>query len=193
MSWVTVVIIVVVAMIILLLWWWLSRRPGKIGAPDQPPSAATREALYATSEAPLVKEAERWAEMPPPTVEATQTAEATSPDAETERGTRVQTLAEAEPSVEATPTSETACPASDDLQVIEGIGPKIAAILQSHGITTFAQLAATDLGQLRDIMLAANLRIADPTTWPQQAALAAAGKWEELRALQDSLKGGRRA
>ena len=31
----------------------------------------------------------------------------------------------------------------------------------------------------------------DPTTWPQQAELAAAGKMDELKALQDALQGGR--
>src|SRR3990172_8519724 len=35
-------------------------------------------------------------------------------------------------------------PAPDDLAVIEGIGPKIAALLQGAGITTFAELAETD-------------------------------------------------
>jgi hypothetical protein len=32
----------------------------------------------------------------------------------------------------------------------------------------------------------------DPTTWPAQAKLAAAGKWDELKAMQDNLKGGRK-
>jgi len=31
----------------------------------------------------------------------------------------------------------------------------------------------------------------DPTTWPQQADLAANGKWDELKVLQDELNGGR--
>ena len=31
----------------------------------------------------------------------------------------------------------------------------------------------------------------DPTTWPQQAQLAADGKWDELDVLQDELDGGR--
>ena len=80
----------------------------------------------------------------------------------------------------------------DDLKRIEGIGPKIASLLQDAGITTFAQLAATGVEQLREILAAANLRIADPTTWPEQATLAAAGDWEGLASLQGELKGGRR-
>lgn len=82
---------------------------------------------------------------------------------------------------------------ADDLQVIEGIGPKISGLLQAAGITTFAQLAATDVSRLREILAQAGLSaLADPTTWPEQASLAAAGKWDELQALQDALKGGRR-
>jgi large subunit ribosomal protein L21 len=82
--------------------------------------------------------------------------------------------------------------APDDLVAIEGIGPKIAGILKAAGIATFADLAATDTSRLSDILHGANLRLADPTTWPEQAQLAAEGKWEEFKALQNSLKGGRR-
>lgn len=84
-------------------------------------------------------------------------------------------------------------PQPDDLKRIEGIGPKIASLLRDAGIATFAQLAAADVERLREILAAANLRIADPTTWPEQAALAAAGDWERLAYLQGELKGGRRA
>jgi ribosomal protein L30 len=82
--------------------------------------------------------------------------------------------------------------AADDLTVIEGIGPKIADVLRAAGIDTFAQLAATDSASLTEILQAADLRLAAPDTWPEQAALAAAGNWEELQQLQDRLKGGRR-
>jgi ribosomal protein L30 len=82
--------------------------------------------------------------------------------------------------------------AADDLAVIEGIGPKIADVLRTAGIDTFAQLAAADSASLTEILQAAGLRLAAPDTWPEQAALAAAGSWEELQQLQDRLKGGRR-
>jgi predicted flap endonuclease-1-like 5' DNA nuclease len=82
----------------------------------------------------------------------------------------------------------------DDLKRVEGVGPKISSLLQAAGITTFAQLAATDVSQLKEIIAKAGLSaLADPTTWPEQANLAAAGKWDELEVLQDELKGGRRA
>lgn len=81
----------------------------------------------------------------------------------------------------------------DDLKIIEGIGPKIAKILSEAGITTFADLAKADPAKLNQILDTAGIgNIADPATWPQQAKLAAEGKMDELQALQDSLKGGRK-
>jgi predicted flap endonuclease-1-like 5' DNA nuclease len=97
--------------------------------------------------------------------------------------------------VPAEPAPVAAVPAMpDDLKRIEGIGPKIAGVLEAAGITTFAQLAATNVGRLREILAEANLSaLADPGTWPEQATLAAAGKWDEFEALLGELKGGRRA
>jgi ribosomal protein L30 len=83
---------------------------------------------------------------------------------------------------------------ADDLELIEGIGPKIAAVLKAAGIVTFADLAAADTDRLAEILQQEdNLRLADPSSWPEQAALAAAGKWDELETLTEQLKGGRRA
>ncbi len=82
---------------------------------------------------------------------------------------------------------------TDDLTKIEGIGPKISGILKDAGIPTFATLAATEVNNLKEILQKAELRAPyDPTSWPEQAKLAAAGKWAELETLQDQLKGGRR-
>jgi predicted flap endonuclease-1-like 5' DNA nuclease len=80
----------------------------------------------------------------------------------------------------------------DDLEIVEGIGPKIPSLLKAAGIATFAQLAETDVQVLRDILLKANLRLGDPTSWPEQARLAAADDADGLKALQVSLKGGRK-
>ncbi len=91
------------------------------------------------------------------------------------------------------PAKPAAPPQPDDLKVIEGIGPKIASLLADAGITTFAQLAAADVGRLKQILTDAGLEhLADPTTWPEQARLASAGDWAALEKLQDELKGGRR-
>jgi predicted flap endonuclease-1-like 5' DNA nuclease len=88
---------------------------------------------------------------------------------------------------------EPAAPAADDdLEVIEGIGPKIAGVLREAGVSSFAELAATDTERLTEILQDANLRLASPETWAEQAGLAAAGDWEGLKQLQERLKGGRR-
>jgi len=81
----------------------------------------------------------------------------------------------------------------DDLKRVEGIGPKFSQVLNQAGITTFAQLAETGVERLKQVIQEAGLRLADPSTWPEQARLAAAGDWDGLEALQSELKGGRRA
>jgi predicted flap endonuclease-1-like 5' DNA nuclease len=81
--------------------------------------------------------------------------------------------------------------APDDLVIIEGIGPKIAEILVVAGITTFNQLAATDVNRLKEILDKEGLRLADPSSWAEQARLAAAGDQAGLKAYQERLKGGR--
>ncbi len=81
--------------------------------------------------------------------------------------------------------------AIDDLEIIEGIGPKIAQVLREAGITTFARLAETPPETLRELLKTAKVRLASPETWAEQARLAAQGKWEELHTFQSQLKGGR--
>ena len=84
-------------------------------------------------------------------------------------------------------------PMVDDLTRIEGIGPTIAHTLQKAGIITFDALGTTSVDTLAAILeQEPNLRLADPTSWPQQAILAAAGDWDGLERLQAELKGGRR-
>lgn len=81
----------------------------------------------------------------------------------------------------------------DDFKKIEGIGPKIADLLHNAGISTYAHLANTSPEQIQDILDEAGpqYKLADPTSWPQQAQHAAAGEWEALKALQDKLIAGR--
>lgn len=79
----------------------------------------------------------------------------------------------------------------DDLEVIEGIGPKIAAVLREAGITTFRQLAQEEPGNIKNILEKADLHLADPASWPEQARLAAEGNQAGLKTLQEQLKGGR--
>ncbi len=81
----------------------------------------------------------------------------------------------------------------DDLKAIEGIGPKIAQLLNDAGINTWRELADTEIEKINEILAEAGSRyqMHDPSTWPNQAELAAEGKWAELDEYQDRLKGGR--
>jgi len=81
----------------------------------------------------------------------------------------------------------------DDLEIIEGIGPKIEELLNQQGILTFEQLAQTPAESIKEILNAAGPRfqIHDPTTWPEQASLARDGQWDELKKWQDELNKGR--
>ncbi|RTZ60370.1 MAG: 50S ribosomal protein L21 [Gammaproteobacteria bacterium] len=83
-------------------------------------------------------------------------------------------------------------PKDTDLTKIEGIGPKISGILNDHGISSFADLAAAKADQIKEWLTEAGNQYnrADPTTWPEQAALAAKGDWDALEKLQDELDGG---
>ncbi|MGK0271651.1 MAG: small subunit ribosomal protein S2 [Cocleimonas sp.] len=80
---------------------------------------------------------------------------------------------------------------ADDLKKIEGIGPKIAEVLGEAGISTFAALAKMDRDAIKVILeTVSTLKSKEPKTWPKQAELAADGKWDELKVLQDELMGG---
>jgi small subunit ribosomal protein S2 len=82
--------------------------------------------------------------------------------------------------------------AADDLTRIEGIGPKVAKVLQEAGIRTFEALADADSAQIQEALNAAGLRMMKPEGWIEQAKLAARGEWDALEHLQSELKGGRR-
>ena len=81
----------------------------------------------------------------------------------------------------------------DDLTIIEGVGPKVSSILAESGITTFRELSQTDLSNLQRVLEDARLSFLDPSSWAEQAQLAAEGKEEDLKQLQLKLKGGRKA
>jgi predicted flap endonuclease-1-like 5' DNA nuclease len=80
----------------------------------------------------------------------------------------------------------------DDLEIIEGIGPKIAEVLNQLGIKTFKQLSEMTTAQIQSILDTAgqNFRMANPETWPDQADLAARNRWTTLKALQQVLIAG---
>jgi subtilisin-like proprotein convertase family protein len=79
----------------------------------------------------------------------------------------------------------------DDLTKIEGIGPKINELLNKGGINSFEDLANAKNDTLKKILDDAGPRFKmhDPGSWPRQSKLAADGKWDELKKLQDELDG----
>lgn len=87
----------------------------------------------------------------------------------------------------------TAVAKADDLTKIEGIGKKIAEILFAANIASFTDLSKSTAKQLKTILETAGnkFKVHDPATWPKQAKLAAAEKWDDLKALQQDLKGGK--
>jgi len=86
-------------------------------------------------------------------------------------------------------TAKKASGKADDLKKIEGIGPKIAETLVEAGIATYADLAKAKPAKISEIIEGVRGNHV-PDTWPQQAQLAADGKWDELKELQDKLDGG---
>lgn len=81
----------------------------------------------------------------------------------------------------------------DDLKIVEGIGPKIEELFNHAGIYSFDDLANTAVDKLKEILDEGGSRFQmhDPSTWPQQGALARDGKWEELKKWQEELNKGR--
>ena len=175
--------------------WWLLNRLG------EEPVAELVE-IEIDDRAPGVDVAVTDEELDQPLEEETELPE---PEAKVERaGEEAQDLVEEAADVEAVEAEagepEPAEPAPevepDDLKRIEGIGPKISSILQAAGISTYAQLASTEVTALEQILEKESprlLRIANPTTWPEQAKLAEVGDWDGLKAIQGSFRGGRRA
>ena len=84
-------------------------------------------------------------------------------------------------------------PVTDDLTKIEGIGKKIATLLKKHHILSYKDLAKSTIKNLKTILQEGGPQYGmhNPGSWPKQAKLAAAGKWEELAALQADLIGGK--
>lgn len=80
-----------------------------------------------------------------------------------------------------------------DLTKIEGVGKKIEALLHKNNINSYSQLSKASIKTIKEILDAAGSKFSmhNPATWPKQAKLAAAAKWEELELLQEQLKGGK--
>ncbi len=72
---------------------------------------------------------------------------------------------------------------SDDLTQLNGIGPRIASILNDGGITSYNQLQHANTGELRQIIATGGaLPPSSIDSWPTQASYAARGDWSGLAA-----------
>lgn len=120
-------------------------------------------------------------------------------ESETPRGKQAvaEPKAEAKPEKAAAepPESRAASVQPDNLRKLEGIGPKVAQVLNGAGILTFDQLAQTEVSRLGTILEEAGsaFKGMNPENWPDQASLAAKGDWDALKELQDKLKAGRQS
>jgi len=73
-----------------------------------------------------------------------------------------------------------------NLQIIEGIGPKMESLLKENGISNWKELANKSVGELRAMLdkYGGRYSIVNPDSWPKQASLAANQKFHKLIALQ---------
>lgn len=84
-------------------------------------------------------------------------------------------------------------PKHEDLEIIEGIGPKVAKVLNAAQIFSFAQVASMTPEAIRNVLDAAGdqFKMLPTDTWPKQAAMARDGKMTELEAYKKYLDNGR--
>ena len=80
----------------------------------------------------------------------------------------------------------------DDLKLIEGVGPKIAELFEAQGVLSWQTLSDLGVEGCQQILDNGGGRFAvhNPSTWPDQAALAAKADWAALKDLQTQLKEG---
>jgi predicted flap endonuclease-1-like 5' DNA nuclease len=79
----------------------------------------------------------------------------------------------------------------DDFTHLAGIGRKTSSMLKNAGIKSFSKLAKTNVKQISEILEKNSpslLKKTDPSTWPEQARIAAEGDWDALANLKRSVK-----
>jgi large subunit ribosomal protein L21 len=102
------------------------------------------------------------------------------------------TAAVAAPAKKAAKVRGKAKDGSDDIELIEGVGPKIAGLLRDANLGTFDAISKASIEQLKAALDAggSKFNIAKPDTWAEQAALAAKGDWAAFDKLTEELVGG---
>jgi predicted flap endonuclease-1-like 5' DNA nuclease len=154
-TWVFVVAAIIVA--VLFVWWALvATRKTRIERSDAPPAEEARarrnQALIDAARSEVA------VDLPPPT-----------PDGLAGAGVAVAASAE--------PVHERAAVGADDLKQIKGIGPRLEALLNSLGVSSYAQIAEWNDAEIDRIdaqlgNFQGRIRRDD---WPAQARLLAAG------------------
>ena len=78
------------------------------------------------------------------------------------------------------------------MEIIEGIGPKIAGLFRENGTGTFDKVMNMSVQQMQAILEKGGPRfkLANPGSWAEQARLCYENRWTELKALQDNLTAG---
>lgn len=81
----------------------------------------------------------------------------------------------------------------ENLQIFEGLGPKMETFLKSLGIKNWSELAVQDHILIKSKLekLDPKYRILEPDSWPIQAALARDGEWIKLIDYQKRLSAGK--
>ena len=153
-TWVFVVAAIVVA--VLFVWWALvATRKTRIERTDAP---LAEEARARRNQALIDAARDAVVDVPPPT-----------PDGLAGVGAAVAATAE--------PVHQQAAASNDDLKQIKGIGPRLEALLNSLGVSSYAQIAQWNDGEIDRIdaqlgNFQGRIRRDD---WPAQARLLAAG------------------
>jgi flagellar motor protein MotB len=81
---------------------------------------------------------------------------------------------------------------ADDLEAIEGVGPKIAAVFHKNNIYRFAQVAGMEVREIQALLDDAGERfdLARPFSWPLQAKLLDNRRFGAFAAITSVLRGG---
>jgi predicted flap endonuclease-1-like 5' DNA nuclease len=186
-----VFIAVAFALGLLVGWLWWGRRRLATAAPAEGPTAVIAEGptavLPESAPAPAEDRMVDIAAAAVPTAPVTSASviAAEEPTAVIPR----QSTVEPEPTPEPVPDEDAA---GDDLERIEGIGPKMAGALRAAGISTYAALARSDDAALRAAIEGAGLSFAPSlVTWARQARLLADGDEDGFADLTRRLVAGR--
>jgi predicted flap endonuclease-1-like 5' DNA nuclease len=192
-SLVFIVVAFLLGMLVGWLWWGRRRQAPAAAAAAEGPTAVIAEEPTAVLPVPAAED--RTVDIAAPAVTTAPITSASviaaeEPTAVIPRQSTVEPEPEPEPTPEPTPEPESV--ADEDLERIEGIGPKMAAALRAAGIRTYAALAGSDDATLRAAVEGAGLSFAPSLlTWARQARLLADGDEDGFADLTRRLVAGR--